>query len=204
MLPNTPTPVEKEIVETLHTSQEAELVEDKQNDSISILPAHIHERENIRQLPPEICTETQEGDTDQSNDINVTVLTFPDKITNDLTTDEYRALTSTKTEETETKVDVIGSNNEKNDEHPSDIDLLPADVEKEQLSDHLNELNDTSNSPALTTSGEDLPITNDQSLSNSIDSKFPGEPTKSSSNDDITVTGTNLQEDKIKKTTEHL
>ena len=172
------------MVETVHTSQETELL-DKQNDSISVLPAHIHESENIRQLPPEISTETQERDTDQSNDINATVLTFPDKVTSDLTSDEYRALTGTKTEEAETKVDVIGSNNEKNYQHPSDIDQSPPGVEKEQLSDHLNELNKTSNSPVQT--------------------KFPDEPTcKSSSNDDITVTGTKLQEDKIKETTEHL
>ena len=208
MLPNTPTPVEKEMVEAVHTCQEAELLEDKQNDSISVLPAYIHESENMRQLPPEISTVTKEKDTDQSNDINAAVLKFPDKITSDLTSDEYRALTATKTEEAETKVDVIGSNNEKNDQHLSNIDQSPPGVEKEQLSDHFNELNNTSNSPVQTTSAENLPMTNDQTLSNSIDVidlKFPHEPTcKSSTNDDITVTGTKLQEDKIKKTTEHL
>ena len=204
-LPNTPTPVEKEIVETVHTSQETELLEDKQNDSISVLPAYIHESENMRQLPPDISTETQERDTDQSNNINAAILKFPDKITSDLTSDEYRALTNTRTEEAEAKVDVITSNKENNNQHSSDIDLLPAGIEKELLS---NQLDDTSNSPALTTPGEDLPIENDQSLSNSInmtDLNFSDEPTcKSSSNDDITVTGTNLQEDKIKKSTEHL
>ena len=162
----------------------------------------------MRQLPPEISTETKERDTDQSNDSNAAVLKFPDKITSDPTSDEYGATTSTRTEEAETKVDVIGSDNEENDQHLSDIDQSPAGIKKEQLSDQLNELNGTSNSPAITTSGEDLPMTNDQSPSNSIDVtdlKFPDEPTsKSSSNDDTTVKGTKLKEDIIKKTTEHL
>ena len=201
MLPNIPIPVEKEMVETVHTSQEAELFKDKQNDSIS-------ESESARQLPPEISSETKERDTDQSNNINAANLKSPDKTTCELTSDECRAITSTRAEEAETKEDVIRSNNEKNDQHPSDIDQSPAGIEKEQLSDQLNELNNTSNSHGLTTSGEDLPVGNDQSLSNSIgmtDLKFSDEPTsKSSSNDDITVTGTNLQEDKIKITTGHL
>ena len=51
-------------------------------------------------------------------------------------------------------------------------------------------------------------LPNDQSLSSRIDvtdSKFSDEPTcKSSSNDDTTVTGTKLQEDKIKKKPEYL
>ena len=181
--------MENEIVETVHTSQEAGLLEDKQNDSISVQPSYVNESESVRQLPPEISTETKERDTDQSNDINAAVLKFPDKITSDPTSDEDGALTSTRTEEAERKVDVIGSDNEQNDQHPSDIDQSPAGIEKEQLSDQLNELNATSNSPTLNTPEENL----------------PNEPTcKSSSNDDITITGAKLQEDKIKKTTEHL
>ena len=189
MLSNTPIPAEKEMVETIHTFQETESLEDKQNDTISVQPAYVNESESVRQLPPEISTETKERDTDQSNDINAAILKFPDKTTCELTSDEYRGLKSTRTKEAETKADVIRSNNEKDNQHPSDIDQSHAGIEKEQLSDQLNELNGTSNSPALTTSGEDLPMENDQSLSNSID---------------MTVTGTNLQEDKIKKTTEHL
>ena len=201
--------MEKEIVETVHTSQETELLEDKQNDSVSVQPAYVHESESVIQLPPEISTETKERDADQSNNINAAVLKFPDKIANDLTSDEYRVLTNTRTVEAETKVDVIGSDNEKNNQYPSDMDLSPAGIEKEQLSDHLNELNDTtSNSLALNIPEEKLPMTNDQSLSNSTDVtdlKFPDEPTcRLSSNDDTTVTGTKLQEDKINKTTEHL
>ena len=192
------------MVETVHTSQETESLEDKQNDTISVQPSYVNESESVRQLPPEISTETKERDTDQSNDINAAVLKIPDKTTSELTSDECQALTSTRIEKSETKVDVIRSNNEKNNQHPSDIDQSHAGIEKEQFSDHRNELNSTSNSPALTTSGEDLPVENDKFLSNSIDVtdlKFSDEP---SSNDDITVTGTNLQEEKIKKTTEHL
>ena len=196
------------MLETVHTSQETELLEDKQNDSISIQPAYLHESESAIQLPPEIFTKTKESDTDQSNNINAAVFKFPDKITNDLTSDEYRVLTNARTEEAETKVDVIGSDNKKNNQYPSDMDLSPAVIEKEQLSDQLNELNGTSNSPALNIPEEKLPMTNDQSLSNSIDvtdSKFPDEPTcRLSSNNDTTVTGAKLQEDKINKTTEHL